>query len=215
MVSPMPVEGKTRREVLTEFRRAEILAAARKVFAARGFRAATLEEVAVEAGLAKGTLYLYFPSKEEMFWAIFRGRVAEMHRRLQAVLCEPGGTEDKIRAGLRVRFELLREDQDFMRIYLTEFGQCIYGGPWAKEFRKLHLAGARLLAPVLAEGIRRGELRPVPPLETALALMDLVKSIVSMKLLGMHENRFDVEQFIFDLFWRGVRAEGAAAGGGQ
>ena len=211
----MPVEGKTRREVLTEFRRAEILAAARKVFAARGFRAATLEEVAAEAGLAKGTLYLYFDSKEEIFWAIFRGRVAEMHRRLQAVLGGPGGTEDKIRAGLRVRFELLREDQDFMRIYLTEFGQCIYGGPWAKEFRKLHLAGARLLAPVLAEGIRRGELRPVPPLETALALMDLVKSIVSMKLLGMHENRFDVEQFIFDLFWRGVRAEGAAAEGGQ
>ncbi len=211
----MPVEGKTRREVLTEFRRAEILAAARKVFAARGFRAATLEEVAVEAGLAKGTLYLYFDSKEEMFWAIFRGRVAEMHRRLQAVLGGPGGTEEKIRAGLRVRFELLREDQDFMRIYLTEFGQCIYGGPWAKEFRKLHLAGARLLAPVLEEGIRRGELRDVPPLETALALMDLVKSTVSLKLLGMHENRFDVEQFIFDLFWRGVRAESAAAEGGQ
>ncbi len=209
----MPVEGKTRREVLTEFRRAEILAAARKVFAARGFRDATLEEVAQEAGLAKGTLYLYFSSKEEMFWDIFRGSIMEMQERLAAVLAGAGNAEEKIRAGLRVRFECLREDQDFMRIYFTEFGQCIYGGPWAKEFRKLHLAGARLLAPVLEQGVRSGELRPVPPLETALALMDLVKSTVSLKLLGMHETRFDLEQFIFDLFWRGVRAEGATAQG--
>lgn len=211
----MPVAGKTRRDVLTEFRRAEILAAARKVFSARGFRDATLEEVASAAGLAKGTLYLYFSSKEDIFFAIFRGRILAMQQRLAEVLAGGGSAEAKLREALRVRFEGLREDQDFMRIYLTEFGQCIYGGPWAKEARKLHLAGARLLAPVLEEGIRRGELRPVPPLETALAFMDLIKSTVSLSVLGMHENRFDLEQFIFDLFWRGARAEGPAAGGAQ
>lgn len=206
----MPVEGKTRREVLTEFRRAEILAAGRKVFSARGFRDATLDEVAQAAGLAKGTLYLYFNSKEDIFFAIFRDRILAMQRRLAEVLRGGASAEARLREALRVRFESLRQDQDFMRIYLTEFSQCIYGGPWAKEYRKLHLAGARLVATVLEEGIRNGELRPVPPLETAMALMDLVKSTVSLSVLGMHENRFDFEPFIFDLFWRGVRAESSA-----
>lgn len=209
----MPVEGKTRRDVLTEFRRAEILDAASKVFAARGYRDATLEEVAAAAGLAKGTLYLYFASKEEMFWDILRSRITDTQERIEKELATIEGTREKIQAALRIRFERFREDQAFMRIYVTEFSQCIYGGPWAKEFRKLHLAGARLLAPVFAEGVRRGDLRPVPPLETALALVDLVKSTVSLSLLGMHESSINLEQFIFDLFWRGVRAEETAVGG--
>lgn len=207
----MPIAGKTRREVLTEFRQAEILAAARKVFAQKGFRDATLEEIAAEAGIAKGTLYLYFESKEEIFWAAMRSRLVELQVRVREVMAAEPSAQGKIRAALRARFELARTDEQFMRIYFTEFGQlCMHSGAHARQFRDLHCEAARLLAPVLAEGVRRGELRPVPPLETAMALIDLTRSTVALSFLGLHESAFDLEQFVFDLFWQGVRAEASA-----
>lgn len=202
----MPIEGKTRREVLTEFRHAEILAAARKVFAEKGFREATLDQIATEAGIAKGTLYLYFESKEEIFWAAVRERLLELQERLKEVVARPGTARERIREVLRVRFEMMRRDEQFKRVYFAEFGQlCGYGGPHAAEFRELQVNAARLLAPVFSEGIASGELREVPPLETAMALTDLVRGTSALSLLGLHENNVDMEQFIFDLFWRGVR----------
>ncbi len=70
----MPVLGKTRREVLTEFRLAELLAAACKVFSERGFHDATMEEIAQIAGVAKGTIYLHYPSKQAAYWVAMKTR---------------------------------------------------------------------------------------------------------------------------------------------
>lgn len=67
----MPILGKTTREVLTEFRMAELVAAARKVFSKRGFHDATREEIGQLAGVAKGTIYLYYPSKRVAYWAAY------------------------------------------------------------------------------------------------------------------------------------------------
>jgi len=202
----VPIEGKTRREVLTEFRHAEILAAARKVFSEKGFRDATLEEIAAAAGIAKGTLYLYFENKEEIFWAAVRERLLELHARLKEVVARPGTARERLREILRVRFEMMRRDEQFKRVYFAEFGQlCGYGGPHAEEFRQLQVEAARLVAPVISQGIKDGELRPVPPLEAAMALTDLVRGTAALSFLGLHENHVDLEQFIFDLFWQGVR----------
>src|SRR5262245_27932482 len=53
----------------------EILEAALSCFAERGFAATRLEDIAARAGVTKGTLYLYFPNKEELFKALVRGRL--------------------------------------------------------------------------------------------------------------------------------------------
>src|SRR5690349_7821253 len=62
--------AKPRWQRRKELRRPEILAAALAVFAARGFTAARLDEVATRAGVTKGTLYLYFQNKEALFKAL-------------------------------------------------------------------------------------------------------------------------------------------------
>src|SRR5882724_327139 len=61
---------KTRKDVLSEWRRDEILQAACRIFASLGYSAANVEDIAKEAGMAKGTVYLYFKSKEEIFAAV-------------------------------------------------------------------------------------------------------------------------------------------------
>ena len=59
----------TKDEVVSAYRRDQILTAAHAVFASRGFRQATVGDIADAAGIAKGTLYLYFKSKDDIYWA--------------------------------------------------------------------------------------------------------------------------------------------------
>ena len=60
---------KTKKEVVSEFRTGEILEAARAVFAGKGFYAATVDAIAAEAGVSKGTVYLYYVIEERHLWA--------------------------------------------------------------------------------------------------------------------------------------------------
>src|SRR5579862_507626 len=73
-----------------EARPAEILEAALASFKERGFAATRLEDVAARAGVTKGTIYLYYPSKEELFKAVVRGELLPNIERLEASLSGPG-----------------------------------------------------------------------------------------------------------------------------
>ena len=76
-------------------RPAELLDAALDVFAEKGFAAARMEDIAARAGAAKGTLYLYFPSKEAVFEALVRTLIVPNLDRAEAMAadaCWPGGT---------------------------------------------------------------------------------------------------------------------------
>src|SRR5689334_532546 len=116
----MPVLGKTKQEVLTEFRCSEILDAARKVFARNGFSQATMEEIAEVAGVAKGTVYLYFPSKRAVYLAALRQGIEELHRRTDHRLAATSSTREKIQAFIETRVEYFDENRDFFKIYYSE-----------------------------------------------------------------------------------------------
>ena len=67
----MPASLKaTKKEIVTAFRTREILAAARSLLEQRGPEAMTMEEIAAAAGVAKGTVYLYFQSKDDLILAL-------------------------------------------------------------------------------------------------------------------------------------------------
>ena len=71
----------------------EILAAALASFAERGFAATRLEDVAARAGISKGTLYLYFAGKEELFEAVVRATLVPNLERLEALTRDLRGAE--------------------------------------------------------------------------------------------------------------------------
>src|SRR5258708_16501064 len=72
-----------------EARREAILKAALSVFAAHGFEAARLEDVAARAGVAKGTLYLYFRDKEALFEALVRSAVSPLLEHMDRIATAP------------------------------------------------------------------------------------------------------------------------------
>src|SRR5262245_428076 len=81
--------GAERRRPQAEARRQAILDAALTVFAAQGYEAARLDDVAARAGVAKGTLYLYFKDKEALFEELVRGAVTPIMERVGTAALAP------------------------------------------------------------------------------------------------------------------------------
>src|SRR6516162_11469467 len=84
----MPQQEQTRWRRRKEARPAEIVEAALACFNERGFAATRLEEVAARAGVTKGTIYLYYPSKEDLFKAVVRGELVPNIERLEAAILD-------------------------------------------------------------------------------------------------------------------------------
>jgi TetR/AcrR family fatty acid metabolism transcriptional regulator len=90
-------------------KRERILDAAERVFARHGFFTATVAEIAKGAGVADGTIYLYFKNKDDLLISLFESRMERVHRELSAAI-EPGrDAPDKLRRFVRKYLELCAE----------------------------------------------------------------------------------------------------------
>src|SRR6266568_3030385 len=109
------------RKIATEKRRCAILRAARAVFARQGYASTVVDDIAAQAGIAKGTLYLYFPSKEQIYLAALIEEARQLDAESRAAMRAAKTWRNKLRAYIEVRLRYFDEHQDFVRIYLTEF----------------------------------------------------------------------------------------------
>src|SRR5215813_12553876 len=89
---------KSKKDVVAEFRTSEILEAARKVFAERGFHEATVEEIAEAARVAKGTVYLYYASKRDVYFAALKFGIAQMYSSLLREVKKVSAPEQKLKS---------------------------------------------------------------------------------------------------------------------
>src|ERR1044071_2642451 len=114
-------------------REAEILDAARQVFARKGYDETRIQDVADACGIAKGTVYLYFRSKEELYWATVRRGVEEVHERSREALLAveeaaaragaSSRTSGKAAAGARTRALMRDKLRAFIATRLSFFAE--------------------------------------------------------------------------------------------
>ncbi|MEZ4220336.1 MAG: TetR/AcrR family transcriptional regulator [Polyangiaceae bacterium] len=143
-----------------------LLEAAASHFARRGLERANLDEVVRAAGVAKGTLYNYFSSKEELFFAVIEEgarRAAERYAQVQ----DQGTTRDRLLALAEADVSVLREEEQFMRVVVREamsFQPATY--PRIVEHLSPYLTRVER---VIADGVENEELRSdVPTVQLAL-----------------------------------------------
>jgi AcrR family transcriptional regulator len=194
-----------------EARPVEILEAALACFRERGFAATRLEDVAARAGVTKGTIYLYFPSKEDLFKAVVRGQVVPNLERLEAALGEPGPAAPllELLADIWVRDVLPSPVSVVPKLVLTEAGNF-------PELARFYLdtvvhRGLRLIASVLRRGIAGGEFRPVDVDHVVHSVVGpLLLTALWKHSLGPHDDRpLDVQAVVrahLDLVLHGLRA---------
>lgn len=171
------------RKAATEQRRSSILEAARAVFARQGYANTVVDDIATQAGIAKGTLYLYFRSKEQIYLAALLEEARQLDSESRAAMGAASSWRDKLAAYLRVRLHYFESHQDFLRIYMTEFrGMCMQGKPLDVEFAHLMHEGEAQLTQMFAVAAARGEIRPVDPELAALTVSDITRGLMERRL---------------------------------
>jgi len=208
----MPRISKARLAEHGESRRSQILEAALKVWVRDGFHAAPVEAIAREAGLGKGTIYLYFPNKE----AILRAAIDQFS--LLPVIGESVGKlaeippEQAIPAFLALAWQRLKEHAPMFRAVLAAAG-VVRPENARLFFERVILPGNQIVAAYLDHCVERGALRPLDTFVAARALLgSLVTFLLSQELLGGAELRpiadAAIVETISDLFLRGALAPG-------
>src|SRR5262245_66690233 len=96
-VRAMSTARKTKKDIVTEFRTSGILEAARAVFAKKGFHDTTVDEIAEAAGVAKGTVYLYYRSKQDIYFEALRFGFASLIKALEREMEETEDIAEKLR----------------------------------------------------------------------------------------------------------------------
>src|SRR4029077_3375534 len=164
---------KTKKDVVTEFRTAGILEAARKVFAKKGFHDATVDDIAAAAGVAKGTVYLYYGSKQEVYVAALKFGIAQMYAVLVQEVHRASTPEEKLRALIAAKLAYFDENRDFFKIYYSELSNIpTHPAGLDREFKSLYLEQARLVESILKEGIRKKVIRSLRTEQAAFAISD-------------------------------------------
>jgi AcrR family transcriptional regulator len=199
-------------------RPAEIVAAALDCFAERGFAGTRLDDVAARAGVTKGTVYLYFPNKEELFKAVVR----------EALLPHL----DRVMGGLEGTLEDPRER---IRQVFAFFAREVLGTPLAvipklvvaeagnfPEIARFYLhevigRGRAFLADAIRRGVELGHFRPVDPDHAFFSLVaPLLIAALWQNSLGPHDDRtLDGAAMIrqhLDIVFRGLAPEAPAPG---
>src|SRR5262245_34412798 len=161
MAEPL-TEPRWRR--LPEERPRQIIEAALAVFGERGLAASRLDDIAKRAGLSKGTIYLYFPNKEELFREVIRTTViSKIEEREQVLRNETGPAREVLAKFMRIYWKFIRSSE-FAPIFRLVHAE-IHNFPDLAEFyaEEVVARGHRLLASLITKGIESGEFRNIDP----------------------------------------------------
>jgi AcrR family transcriptional regulator len=175
----MPVSLKaTKKEIVTAFRTREILAAARTLLEQRAPDAMTMEEIAAAAGVAKGTLYLYFQSKDDLIQALITQVGENIIRDLEAALVAPGTPPEKLIRLVSVLMEYLNRERLLFPIYARELvqGEGESRDGFRRRFQELEEQFVALMTDLFAEGIAAGQFIPANPRLLTFLIRGLIRA---------------------------------------
>jgi AcrR family transcriptional regulator len=147
-----------------------ILQAARSVFARAGFAAATVEQIAQEAGVGAATIYRRFGSKEGLVEAFVRNRGPR--RLLRELVDGPsGGLEESLTAFATAALRFIYDDRDILRLAMQDSAG---GGALREQIRTIQDRTATMLGNYFAQQMATGAIRPADPFVLALAFVGIL-----------------------------------------
>jgi TetR/AcrR family transcriptional regulator, fatty acid metabolism regulator protein len=189
-------------------KRERILEAAMRVFASKGFYGAKVSDVAEEAGVADGTIYLYFKSKDNLLISLFEEQMARVNVELPRAMEGAVGAVEKVRRFIRAYMDLVERNRHAAEVITIELRQS---AKFMKEYKNPRFAEfLKILAGVIDEGQREGTLRDdVPPPVAARALFGALDELALMWVTGRGERleMRKVAEWIGDLVLQGLQAQ--------
>jgi AcrR family transcriptional regulator len=203
------IPPKSKEEVVQEFRIQSIQDATMRVISRKGMAAATMQEIADEAGVAKGTIYLYFRDRDELVEKTFESAMQALLARIDAALAQDVPLEQKLRGIMTAKFSFFNSNREFFRLYLS---LRMPEGTAARQRRqKQHCQPqyrdrTRKLSEVLAQAMERGEIRRTDADKLALFIIEGSTAIILETLTeGSEDDEQSNVDFITTLILDGIR----------
>ena len=177
-----PLDTKPRWERRKDARPQELLAAAIDLFVERGFASTRLEDVARRAGVSKGTLYLYYANKEELFKAVVRESIVPAIGDAEVSMAEfDGHSEDLLRSVLLSWWQRVGDTKasGMVKLVMAEAGNF----PELAQFYREEVIerGTNMIKTMLERAVARGEFRPVDTKQMTRVLMAPMLMLITWK----------------------------------
>jgi len=198
--------GRSRKDVLRDFRRDQIVEAAWEVIGELGYAEASIDRIAERAGVARSTVYVYFASKDEILHACFaRGR-AQLGERIRAALEDPRGLAARLEAFVSGMLGYVDENREFFRALVVVQGPAAFFPEQRDvpgELATLRDETQRTLRALLEQGMASGELPHQDPAPLGDLLGNLLYGAVMRRSYAAttapagHQARELVHAFLF------------------
>ena len=162
-------------------RKEQILEAAREVFSHKGYNEVTVADITSGAGIAKGTLYLYFHGKEDLFLEVIRDAVHRLRLALGEAVGEVDDPLERVRVSVPVIFDFCRREAG---LYLAIFQQASFlQSERQKEYNALYEPLAKDFQRTIEEGMRRGIFKAGDPEVISHGVFGFLASLIYQWLL--------------------------------
>ena len=176
------MEKLTRREREKQSRRNEILQAAWKVFASKDYDAATLDDIATAAELSKGTLYLYFQNKADLFFATLEMGIEKFFSIIHEIISSIDDPIDGLKEIIKSLLDFFEENAGFFRILSSQRShfEVMHAGIESKSGFRERLSvmasdGFKMMVDYIQHGIDLGVFREVDPDDVAFMLLEAIR----------------------------------------
>jgi len=197
----------TERAAAGEDKRRQLLDAAVRVFARKGYHASRVGDIAVEAGVAHGLLYHYFKSKDDVLEAVFHENWSVLLARIARVEETDEPAADQLRHIAAIVLRTWLHLPDVVRVVIREFGRSPELAERIGELAQPIDAIAR----VIERGIERGEFKDVEPRVAATVVYgsidELLTAWVLDRLPAGEEDVASAEQTLIEVTLRGLQAD--------
>lgn len=187
-----------------------ILKRATELFAQFGLKKTSVDQIAEKAGIAKGTIYNYFASKEELFSAIIRSEAEKFIDTITRALKQCTTSEEKLRTFFLTEFDLLFEYVNLFNtahkgLHIHELMTSI-GKETDEYYQKMH----GIITSIFEEGIQNGSFKPIDHKTLADIVVELFKNMgFPIPFEALRQERkviADKINFMIDLLLTGIRA---------
>jgi AcrR family transcriptional regulator len=184
----------TPKRVDKDERRREILGAATRAFARKGYSATRIEDIAAEAGVAQGTVYLYFGGREEILVAAFEAFAERMITGVRAVLEADSSALDRLRSVVRVVLSSLESEPELSRVVLDFWSAGAFGAGGSEEkpgidFGKVYAEYRGIFSELLEEARREGSVRTDLPEDTPAVIVGAIEGVALQWILDSEDVR--------------------------
>lgn len=204
-----------KRELVETFMREAILAAAKKVLAANTYDRTSLDQIAQEAQVSKGSIYVYFRSKEELLWEVLKESLQGFIASGKAAAAHEQTPLAQLRAIVQAHLEFLTADVEAFKIALAERTNLILNprGHRIQTLWQMYQEYAEWVGELFQRAARAKEIRPVPGRRYALLLLDMVLMVMYQRLAAPTPLSLGQEtEEVMNLFLNGLSYKEQASG---